>query len=79
MKNYGIDKLLHIIQEEYGVSGIECEPHVISWAADAMLLHASAHDVVLAWKVLNKRRTRLGKVTSIPEYGTVFFDKWKEV
>ena len=62
--------LANVIETNYGVNPVQCDPIVIGWGAHKMLeAGASPADVAKQWRKINARRLRLGVITPYPEYG----------
>ena len=65
--------LENVVADRYDVNAIECDAIVIEWAAEQI---AKTHGVAVAakeWKRVNARRYRLGRYTTIPQYGTAIY------
>lgn len=62
--------LENVVADRYDANALECDAIVIEWAADQIV---KTHGVAVAakeWKRVNARRNRLGKYTTIPQWGT---------
>ena len=65
--------LENLVANRYGVNALNCDAIAIEWAAGKL---AETHGVEFAakeWKRVNARRYKLGKYTTIPQYGTALF------
>ena len=60
----------------YGVNALTCEAHVIEWAAERVAAVVGADKAAAQWKRLSARRNRMGRYTTIPQYGTAMFAAW---
>ena len=74
MSNADSKKVLeNVVSEVYGANALNCDAVTIEWAADKV---AETHGVTTAakeWKRVNARRYRLGRYTTIPQYGTALY------
>ncbi len=61
------------IENTYGVSEIEADAVVVEWAATKLADKVGVDAAAKAWKRLNAKRTRMGRHTTIPQWGTPFF------
>jgi hypothetical protein len=62
----------NMVSATYGANALNCDAIVIEWAAGKL----AESDVAFAakeWRRVNRRREKLGKYTTIPQYGTALF------
>lgn len=63
----------NMVASTYGANALNCDAIVIEWAAGKL----AETDVAFAareWKRVNRRREKLGRYTTIPQYGTALWD-----
>ena len=68
-----MNALVTLIADRYDVNALSCDAIVIGWAADILAESAGHAAAAKAWRALNRKRERLGRYTTIPQYGTPMF------
>ena len=66
-------KIESVCEERYGVGMLACDALVIEWAAEHIAKTDGPVRAAREWKRANAKRYRLGKYTTIPQYGTELF------
>lgn len=62
----------NVVSSVYGANALDCDAVVVEWAA-GKLAESSVDFAAREWRRVNHRREKLGKYTTIPQYGTVLF------
>ena len=62
-----------VIQTRYGVSPIEADAVVVEWAASHLAETVGVEKAAKAWRKMNAKREKMGRYTSIPQWGTPFW------
>ena len=62
-----------VIQTRYGVSPIEADAVVVEWAATRLAGTVALEKAAKAWRKMNAKREKMGRYTSIPQWGTPFW------
>lgn len=66
-------KLETLVATRYGVDALSCDALVVEWAAGVMAETDGALAAGRAWRKLNARRTRLGRYTATPRWGSPLY------
>lgn len=66
-------KIETICEERYGVNALTADAIVIEWAAEHMAKTTGYEAAARAWRRINSRRERMGKYTTIPQWGSKMF------
>jgi len=62
----------NLISSHYGANALNCEAIVIEWAA-GKLAETDVNVAAKEWRRVNNRREKLGRYTTIPQYGTALW------
>jgi hypothetical protein len=62
----------NLISSRYGANALSCDAIVIEWAA-GKLAESDVNFAAKEWRRINSRREKLGRYTTIPQYGSELF------
>lgn len=63
-------KIENVIAGRYGVDAMACDALTIEWAAEHMADTVGEDRAMAEWSRLNAKRSRAGRYTSTPRYGS---------
>lgn len=64
--------------DRYDADALTCEAFVVEWAATHLATSAGVVHAAREWRRVNGRRERLGRVTTIPAYGSALYVSYFE-